>query len=346
MAFRAGARVANMEFIQFHPTSLYGHRLDGRAFLITEAVRGEGGLLKTQDGKTFMERYHEWATSRPRDVVARAIDAEMKKRGEDFVLLDMTHLDPERVSTRFPNIYQQCLKFGIDIIEQPIPVVPAAHYVCGGIRDRLNGQTSIPGLFAAGECACSGLHGANRLASNSLLEALVLAERAAKAAVSERRGREAFPTGESKRRVEVRLQITDCRLQNGIGGEPQVDASGREGESKMRTAVNAGKLVEQVKATMSRNAAIVRSDHGLNEAWMKLEDVRATMEPALGENPTDVSVLELRNMVTVARLIVRSAQLRKESRGLHFNTDYPGRDDVHFRRDTILTRQDVASGST
>jgi L-aspartate oxidase len=322
MAFRAGARVANMEFIQFHPTALYGHRLDGRAFLITEAARGEGGILKTQDGKTFMERYHELGNLAPRDVVARAVDSEMKKRNEDFVLLDMTHLDPKCVRARFPNIYEQCLKFGIDIVKQPIPVVPAAHYVCGGIETDLFGQTSIPGLFAAGECACSGLHGANRLASNSLLEALVMADRAA---------------GKATAKCEVRTTNDEALM--------TIDRRSRtQGarHSAKRTEALAGKL----RSLMSRNVAIVRNDAGLAEAEQRLSELTQALKQKVERNPADIETLQLRNMMTVAELVIRSARQRRESRGLHYNRDYPNKDDVHFRHDTVVTRQDAASRST
>jgi L-aspartate oxidase len=328
MAFRAGARVANMEFIQFHPTALYGHRLDGRAFLITEAARGEGGLLKTRDGKTFMERYHELGNLAPRDVVARAVDSEMKKRNEDFVLLDMTHLDPERVRTRFPNIYQQCLKFGIDIVKQPIPVVPAAHYVCGGIETDAFGQTSIPGLFAAGECACSGLHGANRLASNSLLEALVMADRAA---------------GEAMENGECRIVNSERSRTQGVEDSRNPVDSARTPEPLDPGTLS---LAEELRSLMSRNAAIVRTDAGLAEAEERLQELARTLKQQVEQNPADIPTLQLRNMMTVAELIIRSARQRKESRGLHYNRDYPNRDDVHFRHDTVLMRPAVASGNT
>jgi len=316
MAYRVGARIANMEFIQFHPTALYGHKIDGRAFLISEAVRGEGGLLKTRDGATFMEHYDEMGSLAPRDVVARAIDNEMKKRGDDFVLLDVTHLDPTRIRDRFPNIYQQCLKFGIDITEEPIPVVPAAHYVCGGVETNPQGETSVPGLFAAGECACSGLHGANRLASNSLLEALVMAERAAKNAVS---------------RLETRNPGTGIR-----SSEPKVAAQPMpEPESEFSTLCL--RPAVRLKSAMWRYASIVRSDHSLAAAWEELAAIGAEVDPLLESSPGSIRVLELRNMLTVARLIVRSAQMRKESRGLHYNVDYPAKDEVHFHHDTIIS---------
>jgi L-aspartate oxidase len=319
MAFRAGARIANMEFIQFHPTALYGQTIDGRAFLISEAVRGEGGVLKTRDGKTFMERYHELGNLAPRDVVARAVDNELKRRGEDYVVLDVTHLDPDRVRGRFPNIHQQCLKFGIDLTRQPIPVVPAAHYVCGGIETNVNAQTSIAGLYAAGECGCSGLHGANRLASNSLLEALVLSERAAKEAA-----------------VKSQASISESLV---------ATAEGPPGETEAHSAklgASADELAQELKRTMSRYAAIVRSERDLSAAWEKLTELHHSTERLQAQHSSVVGLLELRNMVTVGRLIVHSARLRKESRGLHYNADYPGRDDVHYRRDTVLTRKDIA----
>ena len=349
MAFRAGARIANMEFIQFHPTSLHGFTIAGRAFLISEAVRGEGGLLKTQDGDTFMERYHELGNLAPRDIVARAIDAELKKRGEEYALLDITHLDPDRVRARFPNIHQQCLKFGIDITRQPIPVVPAAHYVCGGIEVNLNAQTSIPGLFAAGECACSGLHGANRLASNSLLEALVLAEHAARAATDAERTQEgcrkdAGNAGDAGRTQEG---CRKCRIGNSCKPcDPAAPASEA--------------ILQALRSLMSRCVAIVRTDMGLADAWNRLEELKEEFgslgvreltrqslnspTPQLSDSSTpqlSIRTLELGNMLIVAQLIVRSAMLRKESRGLHYNRDYPGRDDVHFRKDTVLTKQDL-----
>jgi L-aspartate oxidase len=320
MAYRAGARIANMEFIQFHPTALHGHQIDGRAFLISEATRGEGGVLKTRDGKTFMERYHELGNLAPRDVVARAVDSEMKKRNEDHVLLDMTHLDPERVRVRFPNIHQQCLKFGIDIVKQPIPVVPAAHYVCGGIETDTSGQTSISGLYAAGECACSGLHGANRLASNSLLEALVMADRAAAKAME---------------KCEVRIEKEEKLGNQGIReSRKRVDSARPPEPSGPGTPLPA----EELRSLMSRHAAIVRNDDGLDAARAGIAGMSKTVDRLVEQSPGDIAFRQLRNMVAIARLIVLSALQRRESRGLHFNTDCPGRDDVHFRHDTVLTR--------
>lgn len=232
IAYRAGAKIANMEFIQFHPTALFGKKIDDRAFLISEAVRGEGAILRTRDGKPFMDAYHPDGSLAPRDVVARAIAAEMSRRGDDFVLLDCTPIPPERLRERFPNIYGTCLKFGIDITREPIPVVPAAHYVCGGVVVNSWGETTIKGLFAAGECACTGLHGANRLASNSLLEALVFAERAAVAAEAETA---------AKAKVE-----------------------------KFFLNLNLNLNLFRLREIMWRFAGIVRSDAGLNQAEAEL----------------------------------------------------------------------------
>jgi L-aspartate oxidase len=350
MAFRARARIANMEFIQFHPTALYGQVIDGRAFLISEAMRGEGGLLKTQDGMTFMERYHELANLAPRDVVARAIDAELKKRGEEFALLDVTHLDPDRLRTRFPNIHGQCRKFGIDITRQPIPVVPAAHYVCGGVETTLDGQTSVPGLFAAGECACSSLHGANRLASNSLLEALVLADRAAQKAAlrmqsAECRVQDAEWRGRNHRPAQTDadrgMQSAECRAQSAerAGGERTAEGGTRDTGDARPTRLSA--LRQELREMMSHYAGIVRSDQGLAAASRRLDELEAEFARIGGRDTTDAAGPELGNMLVIARLIVSSARLRRESRGLHYNRDYPGRDDVHFRQNTVVTADEV-----
>lgn len=310
MGFRAGARVANMEFIQFHPTSLYGSDINGRAFLISEAVRGEGAILRTRDGEPFMSRYHPDASLAPRDIVARAADAEMKSRGEDYVLLDATHLAPELIRQRFPTIHQTCLESGIDMTKDPIPVVPAAHYVCGGLEVNEWSETTVSGLLAAGECACTGLHGANRLASNSLLEALVFAERAA-----------------------------DHLVEAGIPGEPgdvAVPSLLPEDGAAVRQA---GALREELQGLMWQHAGIVRTDDGLRYAGDRLAEL-CEQTSSLGR-AASVRCRETVNLLEVARLVVTSARLRPESRGLHYNQDHPQMD-PGFARDTIVDRARIA----
>ena len=314
MGYRAGARIANMEFVQFHPTSLYGHLLDGRAFLISEAVRGEGAVLRTRDGNAFMPAYHPDADLAPRDVVARAIATELRLRGGDFVLLDATHLDPRRLRERFPNISETCLKLGIDITRQPIPVVPAAHYLCGGILTNDWAETSVPGLFAAGECACSGLHGANRLASNSLLEALVMADRAAERAVGELR------TARSESRGKM------------FGSRSLEYAASDELIAAMR---------ERLQRRMWQSSGIVRTDAGLAEARGEL---LALMVESRGLGRT-VAGMELQNLLAASLLVVECALRRRESRGLHYNEDHPNSDD-RYQRDTVVSRADTQTTSS
>jgi L-aspartate oxidase len=313
MGFRAGARIANMEFVQFHPTSLYGHMLEGRAFLISEAVRGEGAILRTRDGHAFMPAYHPDADLAPRDVVAQAIATELRLRGGEYVLLDATHLDPNRLRERFPNISETCLKLGIDITRQPIPVVPAAHYVCGGIETNDWAETSVPGLFAAGECACCGLHGANRLASNSLLEALVMADRAAEKAAE-----------------RCKLQTASCKLP-----EPSsVPLSSSVASDE--DAAPVAELRRRLANRMWQSAGIVRTDRGLAEARqeiMKLAAEGNRLQPS-------VAVMELRNLLAASLLVVECALRRRESRGLHYNEDHPTSDD-RFQHDTVISRSEV-----
>ncbi len=313
MAYRAGARIANMEFIQFHPTTLFGHRIDDRVFLISEAVRGEGAVLRTTDGKDFMPAYHPDGSLAPRDVVARAIAAELTRRGEEFVLLDCTGIAPSRLRERFPNIYKTCLDFGIDITREPIPVVPAAHYVCGGIVVNTWGETSIKRLFAAGECACTGLHGANRLASNSLLEALVFAERAAMKANEE-------------------VKQDSCAFPDSLRSEG-VKPFFKKLEDNERAGVD--ELLAQLRDLMWRDAGIVRSDTGLKEADAQLTKI-AAQASLLIKDSFCVPVLELRNMLTVAKLIITCASRRLESRGLHYNRDHPFPDE-RFEKDTVVS---------
>ncbi|MEO0090680.1 MAG: L-aspartate oxidase [candidate division WOR-3 bacterium] len=309
LAFERGAKVANMEFIQFHPTSLYGRKINGRSFLISEAVRGEGGILKTLDGKTFMEKYHPLACLAPRDVVARAIDNELKKRKEDYVLLDLTHLNPEKIKSRFPNIYETCLKFGIDITREPIPVVPAAHYICGGILINEYGETTIRNLLSAGEAACSGMHGANRLASNSLLESLVFAERAYL---------------KSKELLKEKKELKDFSI--------KID--------KIYEDKKTNELISKLKKLMWDKVGIVRNDKDLSSAVTELYQLKEEIDKIL-EKGISVSSLEAKNMIICGLLIAYSASLRKESRGLHYNIDHPEKDDRYFKRDTILTKDDI-----
>ncbi|MBM3314880.1 L-aspartate oxidase [candidate division WOR-3 bacterium] len=305
MGFRAGCRVANMEFIQFHPTALYGSNASGQGFLISEAVRGEGALLRTKDGRAFMEDYHPDGSLAPRDAVARAVDAEMKKRREEFVLLDATMLSPDTVRNRFPRIAETCLRFGIDMTRQPIPVVPAAHYVCGGLAVNSWAETSIGGLYAAGECACTGLHGANRLASNSLLEALVFADRAAR-----------------------RVRDTELPASGRPVSLPDSRPAGRHEQA-------AGEVRAALQKVMWDKAAIVRSDRGLAAA----EDELAALarEAAAFESVPSEPCREAMNLLAVSRLVVASARRRSESRGLHYNIDHPATDEK-FAADTVVTR--------
>jgi L-aspartate oxidase len=306
MAWRAGASIANMEFIQFHPTALY--HSEGRSFLISEAVRGEGGILRTRSGETFMERYDSRAELAPRDIVARAIHAERMKRGEPCVFLDVTHLDAEHTRSRFPTIYERCLELGIDITREPIPVVPAAHYMCGGVLTDLMGQTSLPGLYAAGEVACTGVHGANRLASNSLLEAMVFGRRAAIATVEYRVG---------KRTPSLSAPVL-----------PDASPMAQDDSS-------IASLKSVLQETMNDAVGIVRTTHELGRALQSVLDIQAQADRSVGPGASP-DHYELRNLATVAELIVRCALSRHESRGLHYTTDYPETNDAEWKHDTVL----------
>ncbi|MHB0998809.1 MAG: L-aspartate oxidase [Armatimonadota bacterium] len=306
MAYRAGADIGNMEFIQFHPTTLCHPQ--AHSFLISEAVRGEGGILKLKDGSTFMENYHEMACLAPRDIVARAIDAELKKSGDDFVYLDVTHLDAEKIKTRFPTIYQKCLSVGIDITKDWIPIVPAAHYSCGGVVTDVNGRTSIDRLYACGEVACTGVHGANRLASNSLLEALVFGHRAAADSI----------------------EIIDDQPCGDLPDYPKDQHTNHVDPHVIRD------LVVRVRKSMWRYVGIVRTDERLQKAKAEIMDIMKQVEPLYLTGVLTPDLLELRNVTTVANLIIESALARKESRGLNYNLDYPRTDDENWLKDTVI----------
>ena len=295
MVYRAKGEVENMEFIQFHPSSLY-HPGERPSFLITEAMRGFGAILKTTDGKEFMHKYDERGSLAPRDIVARAIDNEMKIRGDAFVFLDVTFKEPKEIINHFPNIYEKCLSIGIDITKDMIPVVPAAHYLCGGIKVDLNGMSSIKQLYAIGECSSTGLHGANRLASNSLIEAIVYADRAVKHAIDQANS------------IETNHSIPDW------------DYEGTTHNEEMVLITQSYKEMQQI---MSNYVGIVRSNLRLERALTRLEIIYKETEELYKKSILTQNLCELRNMINVGYLIIKNAQMMHESRGLHYSLDYP-----------------------
>lgn len=309
MAYRAGADIANMEFIQFHPTTLC--HPDARSFLISEAVRGEGGVLRLKDGSTFMENYHEMGCLAPRDVVARAIDAELKKSGDECVFLDITHLDSLSVKKRFPNIYHKCFSVGIDITKDWIPIVPAAHYSCGGVLTDVNARTSAERLYACGEVACTGVHGANRLASNSLLEAVVFAYRAA----------------EDSRRLAKADQ--PCA---------QLPDFPKSAHTERTDSIILAEMADWVRQVMWKYVGIVRTNARLEKAQEEISEILGQVESFYAHGRLSHELLELRNLATLARLIIECALSRGESRGLHYSLDYPDTDDVNWKKDTVLRK--------
>lgn len=295
MVYRAKGTVKDMEFVQFHPTAFY-HPGDRPSFLITEAMRGYGAVLRTMDGKEFMQKYDPRLSLAPRDIVARAIDNEMKNRGDDHVYLDVTHKDPEETKAHFPTIYEKCLSLGIDITKDYIPVAPAAHYLCGGILVDLDGQSSIERLYAVGECSCTGLHGGNRLASNSLIEAVVYADAAARHSLSKLND------------YEYNAQI------------PEWNDTGTRSPEEMVLITQSMKEVNQI---MSAYVGIVRSDLRLQRAWTRLDIIYEETESLFKRSFVSRDICELRNVINVGYLIMRQAIERKESRGLHYTIDYP-----------------------
>ena len=319
MVYRAKGRIENMEFMQFHPTALYEAGVRGHSFLITEAVRGDGGILRNVTGEAFMEKYDPRKDLAPRDIVARAIDSEMKISGSEFVYLDCTHLDIEKFKAHFPNIYQKCLSLGIDVAVNMIPVAPAAHYICGGVKTDEWARTSIHNLFAAGECTCSGLHGANRLASNSLLEAMVFAHRAFKVVTGHEN-----KIPEKENDFYLPFSITANEI-------PNWDTAGTTAPKEMILITQS---VKEMKQLMSDYVGIVRNDVRLQRASKRIDLLHDETEKLYEKTEVSPQLCELRNMITVSYLIIKSSELRKESRGLHYNLDYPTKSNI--LQNTIL----------
>jgi L-aspartate oxidase len=308
MAYRAGADIANMEFIQFHPTTLYNS--GSPSFLISEAVRGFGAILRNKKGEDFMKRYDPQGALAPRDIVARAIDTELKRSGDECVYLDLKHLNADAVKDHFPNIYERCLRFGIDITKDLVPVVPAAHYTCGGVITDNNGATSISGLYAVGEVSMTGLHGANRLASNSLLEAVVFSHRAIET---------------------IRTSAKNTMVVKNI---PDWDDSGTINSEEWVLVSHNRREIQQL---MWDYVGIVRSNHRLERAQRRIKLILDEVKDFYKRTKVTEGLIELRNLSCLSDLIIRSALERKESRGLHFTTDYPELDDTNWLKDTIIT---------
>ena len=336
MVYRAKGRIENMEFIQFHPTALYEPGLRGQAFLITEAVRGDGGILRNKNGDAFMEKYDERKDLAPRDIVARAIDSEMKIEGTEHVWLDCRHFSKEKFIEHFPNIYEKCLSIGIDISKNMIPVAPAAHYSCGGIKTDDWGRSSIRNLYVCGECASTGLHGANRLASNSLLEAMVFAHRCFKASASPKASPNPSEGGALESlKIKMSFDLSETKNPPSEGREASPAEGGEavpdwnaSGTSEPKEMILITQSLKELQLIMSDYVGIVRNDVRLQRAMRRLDLLWEETEQLYESSTLSPQLLELRNMISVGYLIVKGASFRKESRGLHFNTDYPGKSNI------------------
>lgn len=326
MAYRAGCELANMEFVQFHPTSLYEKEVedDTQVFLISEAVRGAGAVLKKKDGKEFMHKYDKRKSLAPRDIVARAIDNELKKSGEKFVYLDLSSIGAKRIKDRFPNIYETCLRKGLDITKEMIPVVPAAHYACGGVKTDLNGKTNIENLFCCGEASMTGVHGANRLASNSLLEAVVFSDSIYEYVKN------------NFKEIKKNEFLTKKQLKDLSNNIYEWDDSGTKNADEWILISHNKK---EIKEVMSDYVGIVRNTYRLKRAYTRVKMMKKEIKEFYNRTKVTVELLELRNLVLVAYLIIKSASKRNESRGLHYMLDYPKRDDTNFLKDTIIEKQ-------